>query len=405
MKKSHISLILLSMLMIFGACDEKEDLIFEHEKPQFEIQLDKILIETLVPQSTVSGDEIYIVGDFNGGNSAFGDEKYKLEVSGNTVYRWGVYLDPDDFIDGKTLSDGYWFVSANSGIEKMTACNDTIHTASVSTGSRLETSIANWKSECAVDETDSEWPEVETGKIMLKLELPEYTPEDATILLFGGVNGWDGSDESLWKTTAISNTKHYILLDPDNFADGTSLTDQFKFALIIDGQEWWYHQSNEDGTTADGAGYYIDGALPGSSYDITVEEWRAKNELPKEWPAVEDGKIMLRITVPDYTPEGATILLYGGINGWDGSDETKWKTTELEAGKHYLMLDPSDFVDGTSLVDEFKFGLIIDGYDWWYFQNNEDGTDTEISGFSIANASAGNYYELEILGWARSAEL
>ena len=105
------------------------------------------------------------------------------------------------------------------------------------------------------------------------------------------------------------------------------------------------------------------------------------------------------------TPENPKILLYGFINGWNGSDETKWATTELEPGRHYMMLNPADFVAGTSLADQFKFGLIRDGVDWWYHQDNLDGGSEDGPGHHIPDTSVGNFYELELINWRSSSEL
>lgn len=406
MKTLHISFLLMIFALFFSSCSEDEKLVFEHEKPQFELQSGSILVEVVVPRNTLSGEDIYIVGDFNGGENAIGNSNYKLTVSSKTQYRWGVYLNPADFETGKSLSDGFWFVASQSGIEKSSDCTELIRTESASAGTRLECKIAKWYAECYVPIPDGEWPAPESGKIMLKFQLPEYTPENAKILLYGFVNGWNGSDVTKWQTVKLTKTKHYIMLNPSDFAEGTSLADQFKFGLMMEGKEWWYHQSNEDGGATDGAGYRVENAVAGQAYDITILGWRSSNELPKVWPSVPEGKIMLRILLPGNTPMNPKILLYGFINGWNGSsDETKWKTTELEPGKHYMILNPADFSAGTSLADQFKFGLMVTGKEWWYHQSNEDGGGNDGAGYTIPNTQPGSFYEVTIGGWRNSSEL
>src|SRR5690554_1608741 len=414
MSRIKYILLFMSFGLLLNSCSEDDEaLVFEHEKNQFELQSGALLVELITPRSTLSGEAIYIVGDFNGGESAVGDDQWKLSVSPNTSYRQGIYLDPSRFVDGKTLSDGYRFVASQSGEERLLDCSSVSRNQNVAPGDRLVCEVEKWASACEVPEPepepDGEWPAPEEGKIMLRLELPEYTPENARILLYGAVNGWDGSDASKWQSVPLSATKHYFMLDPADFAEGSSLADQFKFGLMVDGLDWWYHQSNEDGGSEDGIGYNLTETSPGQAYELEILGWRMSSELiaslPLAWPDVPADKIMLRILLPENTPENPTILLYGNINGWDGSDETKWATTELEPGRHYMMLDPADFAEGTSLADQFKCGLIVEGFDWWYHQDNLDGGSEDGPGHAIADTSVGNFYEIEIVNWRSSSEL
>lgn len=274
----------MSFGLLLNSCSEDDEaLVFEHEKNQFELQSGALLVELITPRSTLSGEAIYIVGDFNGGESAVGDDQWKLSVSPNTSYRQGIYLDPSRFVDGKTLSDGYRFVASQSGEERLLDCSSVSRNQNVAPGDRLVCEVEKWASACEVPEPepepDGEWPAPEEGKIMLRLELPEYTPENARILLYGAVNGWDGSDETKWATTELEPGRHYMMLDPADFAEGTSLADQFKFGLIVEGFDWWYHQDNLDGGSEDGPGHAIADTSVGNFYEIEIVNWRSSSEL------------------------------------------------------------------------------------------------------------------------------
>ena len=67
MKKILLALC-MALPMLFIGC-EQEPIVFEHEKPQFELKENAILLEVIVPAGTSAKDEIYIVGAFNGSDT------------------------------------------------------------------------------------------------------------------------------------------------------------------------------------------------------------------------------------------------------------------------------------------------------------------------------------------------
>ena len=102
---------LLMAVMLWG-CD-KEEIVFDSELPQFETRAGYQLLEVIMPQTTQTSDRIYIAGDFNGGaEAAVGDPRWQLEKAANSDAKWGIYLNPADFAEVKTLADGYTFISA-----------------------------------------------------------------------------------------------------------------------------------------------------------------------------------------------------------------------------------------------------------------------------------------------------
>ena len=117
---------LLPALVLFGACAQ-EEIVFDHEKPAFEVKDGQILLEVIVPSSTKADDIIFISGPFNGGDEiAESEVRWHLEKSTTNAKKWGIYLDPATFVEGKTLADGYRFVSVREG-EERTAKNEPVN--------------------------------------------------------------------------------------------------------------------------------------------------------------------------------------------------------------------------------------------------------------------------------------
>ena len=52
--------LLLLFVAFISSCD-KEEIVFDHELPQFELKENAILLEVIMPQGTSKDDEIYIV--------------------------------------------------------------------------------------------------------------------------------------------------------------------------------------------------------------------------------------------------------------------------------------------------------------------------------------------------------
>lgn len=66
--------LLLLFVAFISSCD-KEEIVFDHELPQFELRSDAILLEVIMPQGTGADEIIYIAGDFNGGQDVWGIER------------------------------------------------------------------------------------------------------------------------------------------------------------------------------------------------------------------------------------------------------------------------------------------------------------------------------------------
>ena len=83
------SLTLCTLALI--SCQQK-DLVFDHEKTQFEPISNAVLIELIAPVGTAVDDEIYIFGAFNGldETTAPGAIQYQMEKAPDTDNKWGI---------------------------------------------------------------------------------------------------------------------------------------------------------------------------------------------------------------------------------------------------------------------------------------------------------------------------
>ncbi len=108
---------LLAVMSVMTSCSKDEDIIFDHERQQFETRADRILLEFIAPYGTAVDEEIYIMGAFNGDSASMGQEQWKLMKAPGSDIKWGIYLDPTTFVSDKTLADGFRFYSATQGTE------------------------------------------------------------------------------------------------------------------------------------------------------------------------------------------------------------------------------------------------------------------------------------------------
>ena len=144
MKKLNIfGLLFLMLLPILAGC-KKDEIIFDSELPRFELRPGYQLLEVIVPQGTMASDKIYIIGEFNGGMEAVGNPMWQLEKASDTDVKWGIYLNPSDFISGKTLKDGYTFYSVEQGEERSLENTPVMHTEVPKVGERLNVLVYRW---------------------------------------------------------------------------------------------------------------------------------------------------------------------------------------------------------------------------------------------------------------------
>ena len=122
-------LTLLALVGLMSSCSDKEDIVFDHERQQFETRADRILLEYIAPFGTTADEEVYIIGPFNGNSltpneegkydAPVLDESFKLMKAEKSNAKWGIYIDPAAFQNGKTLADGFRFYSVKQGNEAL----------------------------------------------------------------------------------------------------------------------------------------------------------------------------------------------------------------------------------------------------------------------------------------------
>lgn len=143
-KLLYRSLLAVAALGAMTSCND-EDIIFDYEYPQFETKADAMLLEVVVPTTTSADDRLYITGEFNGWEDAVGNPMWQLEKARDTDAKWGIYLRPETFAEGKTLADGYLITSATQGIERTLHNEDVLRTDNPTLGSRTTITVERWK--------------------------------------------------------------------------------------------------------------------------------------------------------------------------------------------------------------------------------------------------------------------
>ncbi|MBR5035137.1 MAG: starch-binding protein [Bacteroidales bacterium] len=219
MKKIFSYLFLLAAFAFSLAGCKMEEITFDHEQPAFDIQQGMILIEAILPTATAADDEVYIAGPFAGDSLyVVGKSMYRLAHSSTVTEKWGIYLDPSSFKDGKTLADGFYFVNVQQGLERTVKNEDALHTLNASVGQRYNVYAERWRSYFAAPEIPEEivLPEltgyglfVDNSAAPAYAELALYAWGDAEA--FGG---WPGMRPTgTWDYKGVTYT--YFDMGPD----------------------------------------------------------------------------------------------------------------------------------------------------------------------------------------------
>ncbi len=200
MNKKIYSLMLglLTLTGLLTGCKSDKDIVFDHERQQFETRADRILLEYIVPFGTTPKEEIYIIGDFNGGEEAIGNEAYLLTKAEKSDAKWGVYLDPSTFIGGKTLADGFAFYSKTQGKEFTITGEEAIHFDNPAVGTFTNVWGQRWE---AYYWEGGEAPEPEHDGFCVYVD--DQTGWDAlTLYMWGDVNNLNGD----WPGMQVTGT-------------------------------------------------------------------------------------------------------------------------------------------------------------------------------------------------------
>lgn len=292
MKKILNWLVALPVLFLLGACAQ-EDIVFEHEKPAFEVKDGQILLEVIVPSTTKADDVIYISGPFNGGDEvAAADVTWHLEKSTVIDEKWGIYLDPSTFVAGKTLTDGYRFVSVREG-EERTAKNEAVNrTENPAPGTSTNIYVSHWNMYFYVA------PEIE---------------HDGPVVYVDDQTGWDGLAMYAWGDaeafggwpgmlptgTEVKNGKTWKYFDMGEAVRGLNLNlifnnngggqqladynvtvdlDEYYLVITADGVQTDNSLPEHDGTIR----VYVDNQAGWEA--VALYQWGDQNDLGGLWP-------------------------------------------------------------------------------------------------------------------------
>ena len=301
MKKKIYSLFLtlLAVTGFMSSCSNKEDIVFDHERQQFETRADRILLEYIAPFGTTPKEEIYIVGEFNGGEEAIGNPAYLLTKAEKSDVKWGIYLDPSTFVGGKTLSDGFAFYSKTQGKEYTINGEEAVHNDNPGVGTFTNIWGQRWE---AYYWEGGEAPEPEHDGFCVYVD--DQTGWDVlTLYMWGDINNLNGDwpgmqvtgtwnhDGITWKYFDFGeeNTGLNENLIFNNGGAGAQLKD-FNFTIdrniylriTADGVE---EISPEPSVKHDGFAVFV---YDETGWDaLTIYMWGDVNNLNGDWPGME----------------------------------------------------------------------------------------------------------------------
>ncbi len=330
MRKFIYGLLLFSLLLSIGSCSETP-IIFEDELPQFEIKSDAILLEVIMPKGSTNDDEYYIAGEFNGGDeAAMGNSEWLLEKATNSDSKWGIYLYPSSFKNGKTLADGFHFVAKNKGEERSVKNEPVTHRLNVAIGSRTNVWVDRWAS--YFDE-----PEEGGGHKGFVIYVDDKSEWDNLYLY-----GWDSNGDVMapWPGIPVTGTENVNGIAYKYFDLGEELNNREGVNLIF---------NNNDGTQFDGPAvtfnrdYYfritgssyeeIDPKAQEESYTIYIDDqsgwdalaiygWGDNGDVTPAWPGVTmdgtkdiDGTSYKVFPMPLSASNSSMNLIFNNNNG------------------------------------------------------------------------------------------
>lgn len=359
--------LLLPFIGFMSSCSSDDDIVFDHERQQFETRADRILLEFIAPFGTSVDEEIYIIGAFNGDSAAIGNPAYLLTKAPKSDMKWGVYIDPNAYVGGKTLADGFRFYSATQGMEYTIKGVQAIHNDNPAVGTFTNVWGQRWESyyKSADDE-----PTVEHDGFVVYVI--DETGWDLHLYQWGDVNNlngdWPGAAPT--GTQTINGTKYLYW---DMGAANTGLNQNLIFNDGGQGQQLadFAYTINHDvylrvttsgveeltvGPKHDGFVVYV---INKTTWDaITLYQWGDVNNLNGDWPGVE--------------PTGTQTI--------KGNEYLYWDMGEANTGLNQNLIF-NNYGGGTQLAD-FAYTIDHDVY-----LEVSDGGVTEID---PANYSGGD---------------
>ncbi len=375
-KYASLALLFPALALGLSSCSDDDEIVFPHEEQAFETRSDRILVEAIMPSGTADDDEIYIVGDFNGGaDAAVGSVAYQMEHSSVITEKWGVYLDPSAFVSGKTLADGFTFVSVSQGAEKSVKNEDVSHTLKISAGQWANVYVDRWAK--YFEKQDSGDDDIPAHDGYIRIWVNDQTSWGGAVALYmwGSVNDLGGSWPGMQPTgSATLSGTSYIYFDYAT-ADITGLDENLIFNNNGGGTQLADYAISFDGATAD--------------YFLVITDEGCTAEDRSNIPA-HDGYI--RVWVYDQTSWGGAVALYmwGSVNDFGGAWPGMQPTGTATVGsKSYIYFDYAT-ADITGLDENLIF--------------NNNGGGTQLADYAISFDGATVDYFLVITDDGCAAE-
>ena len=326
MKKKIYSLVLtlLAVTGFMSSCSSDKDIVFDHERQQFETRADRILLEYIAPFGTTSKEEIYIIGDFNGGEEAIGNEAYLLTKAEKSDAKWGIYLDPSIFIGGKTLADGFSFYSKTQGKEYTITGEEAIHFDNPAVGTFTNVWGQRWE---AYYWEGGEAPEPEHDGFCVYVD--DQTGWDAlTLYMWGDINNLKGD----WPGMQVTGTWNH------------------------DGVTWKYFDFGEENTGLNENLIFNNGGAGAqlADFNFTIERniylritANGVEEISPEPAVKHDGYALFVLNQSSQTE----LALYAwgdaeAFGGWPGMQPTG---TQVINGNEYIYFDMGQANTGLNL--------------------------------------------------------
>ena len=293
---------MMACIALMLASCQQEQIVFDHEQQQFATLENAILVELIAPIGTSVDEEIYIIGAFNGMDekTVIGNVAWQLEKAENTDKKWGIYLFPGDFVDGKTLADGFRFVSKKSGMEYTIKGEPATHTLNASIGKMYNVWADRWASYFT-----SNGEQVQhDGAVVYVLDESGFG--QLTLYMYGDVNDLNGG----WPGMAVTGTEKVNGMELKYFdigADNEGLSETLIFSdnganqladygpVVFSSSEPLYLHITAEGTIEelkmdntiehDGAAVYV---LDGMEWGMntTLYMWGDVNDLNGGWPGM-----------------------------------------------------------------------------------------------------------------------
>ena len=326
MKKKIYSLVLtlLAVTGFMSSCSSDKDIVFDHERQQFETRADRILLEYIAPFGTTPTEEIYIIGDFNGGEEAIGNEAYLLTKAEKSDAKWGIYLDPSTFIGGKTLADGFSFYSKTQGKEYTITGEEAIHNDNPAVGTFTNVWGQRWE---AYYWEGGEAPEPEHDGFCVYVD--DQTGWDAlTLYMWGDINNLNGD----WPGMQVTGTWNH------------------------DGVTWKYFDFGEENTGLNENLIFNNGGAGAqlADFNFTIERniylritANGVEEISPEPAVKHDGYALFVLNQSSQTE----LALYAwgdaeAFGGWPGMQPTG---TQVINGNEYIYFDMGQANTGLNL--------------------------------------------------------